>query len=383
MKTRLCLPILIFAICVLTSTAWSSAWNFWYIPHLAFGAGYTSYLTIRDPQSSSRWVYVALRDDAGSLLSANVEGIGQTNTNPDANAAPYYGYSFYFQLSASQEKTLAITDSGGLKTGWVLITGEGIGNMSSSLRFTTRDGSGNPTDVVGILPAESNFDWTVSVEKRGSADYTGLAVANPYSNPLTLTVDFYQNGIRVPGTSTRTFTLPAYGHLARFVHEGVLFGDVWGSFSGIGTLRISSKTGTFSVVALRGDNSQYSSLPADAGVQNWNVTYAGAGGETTWVWRMFDGYHFIGYEQNYDDSGHPGQAQRIRLRGVVASDLTPQMFVADWIYTSTDGANQGMVVFQGLPGKEGSTDVINGTRTDLSKDGAQKSQVTFRATRVY
>jgi hypothetical protein len=381
MKTRLYLLIFTFAFCGLASTAWSAVWNYWYIPHLAFGSGYTSYLTIRDPQSSPRWVYVALRDDAGSLLSANVEGIGQTNTNPDTNAAPYYGYSFYFQLSASQEKTFAITDSGGLKTGWVSITGEGIGNLSSSLRFTTKDSSGNPTDVVGILPAESNFDWTVSVEKRGSTDYTGLAVANPYAQPLTFTVVFYQNGNRVPGTSPRSFTLPANGHWARFVHESALFGDAWGSYSGIGTLKISSTTGSFSAVALRGDGTQYSSLPADVGAQNWSVTYAGASGSTTWAWRMFDGYHFIGYEQNYEDGGHVGQ--RARIRGVVASDLTPAMFVADWIYASSDGSVQGMILFQGVPGKEGSTDVINGTRTDLNKDGAQKSQVTFKATRVY
>jgi hypothetical protein len=71
------------------------------------------------------------------------------------------------------------------------------------------------------------------------------------------------------------------------------------------------------------------------------------------------------------------------LRGVLAPELSPAMFVADWIYTSTDGSVQGMIIFQGVPGKEGSTDVINGTRTDLSKDGTVKTKVTFKATRVY
>jgi len=96
---------------------------------------------------------------------------------------------------------------------------------------------------------------------------------------------------------------------------------------------------------------------------------------------MFDGYHFVGYEKNFEDPAHAGQ--RARLRGVNASDLSPAMFVADWIYTSTDGTVQGMVVFQGVPSKEGSTEVINGTRTDLNKDGTVKGKVTFKATRVY
>jgi len=71
------------------------------------------------------------------------------------------------------------------------------------------------------------------------------------------------------------------------------------------------------------------------------------------------------------------------MRGVLAPELTPAMFVADWICKTSDGSAQGMIVFQGVPGKEGSTDVINGTRTDLNKDGTVKSKVTFKATRVY
>jgi hypothetical protein len=299
-KMRIVTFSLIF--CFLAANAAAAVYTWWTIPHLAYGGGYTSYLTISDPQAvASRTIYVYLRDDNGSLLSANVEGIGLTNTDPDQSKAPYYGSSFYFTLSASQEKTFAITGTGGLRTGWVAITGDGIGNLNSSLRFTVTDqGSGVATDVVGILPVEPNSNWTVSVEKRSATDYTGIAIANPWTSSITFTVDFYQNGSRVPGTVSRTFTLPPSGHMAKFVHEAALFGNVWNSFSGIGTLRISgtSITGNFSAVALRGDGTQYSSLPADTGVQNWNVTYTGASGPATWSWRFFDGFHFIGYEQN-------------------------------------------------------------------------------------
>ena len=368
--------------CFVAAGLWAQTpWLWWNIPHLAYGGGYTSYLTIRDPQAvSSRWIYVYLYDDNGALQAANVDGV-PANTNPDRNSSPYYGSSFYLSLSASQERTFAITGTSALKVGSVQIAGESIGHLSASLRFTTTNGSGTATDVVGILPAEPNSTWTVSVEKRSSTDYTGIAVANPYSDPMTFTVDFYQNGNRVPNTQSRTFTLPGLGHVAKFVHESALFGNAWNNFSGIGTLRISSTTSTFSAVALRGDGNQYSSLPADAGVQNWNVTYAGVVGTVTWTWRFIDGYTFAGYEQ---DQEGPNQAtQKARLRGVLASDVTPQMFAAEWIYTSSDGSIQGLILFQGLPGKEGGTDVINGTRTDLNKDGTQKSQVTFKATRIF
>jgi len=124
LKMRTITFFLVF--CFLAGSAIAQVWNWWDIPHLAFGGGYTSYLTIRDPQAvASRSIYVYLRDDNGALLSANVEGIGPTNTNSQY-IAPYYGSSFYFTLPASQEKSFAITGSGGLKTGWVEIAGDDI-----------------------------------------------------------------------------------------------------------------------------------------------------------------------------------------------------------------------------------------------------------------
>lgn len=379
MSFRIRAAVLTLTFFCLAGSAWAATWTWSYVPHLAFGGGYTSYLTIRDPQATARWTYVYLYDESGSLLVANVDGgIGATNTNTDSSLAPYYGSSFVFQLGASQEKTFAITGTSVIKTGSVQIAEEGIGNISASLRFTVTDGSGNATDVVGILPAQPNFNWTIAVEKRGAGDYTGIAMANPYTTSQIVTVDFYQNGARVPGTVSRTFTLPALGHMAKFVHETELFGGVWNGFSGIGTLKISS-TSCVSVTALRGDSSQYSSLPAESGAQNWNVTYTGQPGPATWTWETFDGFHFIGYEQNQEAPGNA--TQRARIRGVVASDLNPTMFVLDWIYSSTDGTVQGMIIFQGVLSNNGNT--ITGTRTDLDKAGNRKAQVSFTATRVF
>jgi len=88
----------------INTSARADVWNWWNIPHVAYGGGYTSYLTVRDPEAlASRWISVYLRDDNGALLAANIGGIGASNTDPDSNKAPYYGSSFYFSLAASQE----------------------------------------------------------------------------------------------------------------------------------------------------------------------------------------------------------------------------------------------------------------------------------------
>jgi hypothetical protein len=363
MKARLAIVLFGVMFLVAAVNSWATIWSWFFIPHLAFGGGYTSYLTIRDPQGiSTRSVWVYFYADDGSPLAANVEGQGQNISN------------FNFTLLTSQEKAFAITGPSGLKVGSISIAGEGIGTLDASLRFTTTDASGNATDVVGILPAAPNFSWTVAVEKRSSTDYTGFAIANPWNSPATVTLDFYQNGSRVPGTSSVAIPLNAVGHYSNFVHA--VYPNAWGNFSGTGTLRISSQSNTFSVIALRGDGTQYSSLQADVGAQMWNWTYADTAGTQngSWSWRFNDGYSFMGYEQNSFN------ADKVRLRGVLAVDIT--YFLAEWLYTNSD-TTKGQIVFMGIPSREGSTDVINGTRIQLRSDGTILSNVTFKATRVF
>jgi hypothetical protein len=113
----------------------------------------------------------------------------------------------------------------------------------------------------------------------------------------------------------------------------------------------------------------------DPGVQYWNVSYVNSSGTMngSWAWRFLDGYSFMGFEQNaFNDYG-------IRLRGTMAWDINS--FVAEWNYVNTDGA-KGTILYQGVPGKEGNADVINGTRIQIDKDGNIISNVTFKATRL-
>lgn len=63
---------------------------------------------------------------------------------------------------------------------------------------------------------------------------------------------------------------------------------------------------------------------------------------------------------------------------MVATDVN--YFVAEWNCGATDGT-KGMMIFQGVPGKEGNTDVVNGTRIQIDQDGTVIRTVTFKATR--
>jgi hypothetical protein len=346
MKARVGIAITGAALLFGALNSWAAIYSWFYIPHLAIGGGYTSYLTVWDTQGyPSRNIWVYLYDDNGSALLANVEGQGQNISN------------FTFTLGAFSEKAVAITGSS-LTTGSIQVKADGMGLLNASLRFTTTDSSGNATDVVGILPADPNFNWTVAVEKRSATDYTGFAIANPWTTQPTVTVDFYQNGNRVPGTTPVILpTLGPLAHTATFVHS--LFPSAWSSFSGTGTLRISS-TGSVSVTALRGDGTQYSSLQAEPETQWWNWTYTDGGliQSGSWSWRFNDCYTYtlVGFEQNSFNAG------AVRLRGML--DSNANIFLAEWSYANSDGTT-GAVIWTGTLGKQGSTNVISGRRIQL------------------
>jgi hypothetical protein len=253
---------------------------------------------------------------------------------------------------------------------------EGPGLLSASARFTV-GAQAAPTTVVGVLQTETNFDWTIAVDKRGTTDWTGIAVVNPWDTAVSFTVDFFQNGTRVPGTTTRSFNLNISGHWAKIVNEDAMFLSAWNAFTGVGTLRIRSTGGPVAAMALRGDGPAgliYSSLPADAGTQRWDFSYTDSTAQTgTWQWQFVDGHTFVGWEVNsFNDFA-------VRLRGMVDSDFG--QFLAEWNYSNSD-TTYGVIAFIGTIALEGTTQVITGKRMQLQSDGTVISSVPFRATRV-
>jgi hypothetical protein len=296
-------------------------------------------------------------------LKANVSGQGNQIS------------SFNFQLGPNQEKSFAITGTGATTAGWLEIASEGIGDLNASLRFTVADSHGTATDVLGVLPVQPNFSWTTSIQKGSSSENTGVAITNPWNSSITVSFDLYQNGTRVPGTTTVTHTLNANGYWALFVDQ--IFGSALNSFSGTGTLRISSTDDAFVAMAVRADGTQYSSLPMEAGGQQWNCSYTDAtrGAVTAiWNWRFVNGYDFTGLEQNTTNAN-----STVMIRGQIVPDINN--FMVNWTWWDSPTSTRGQVIYQGVIQSDGRT--VTGTRTLLKQDGTITSTTPFTATRIY
>lgn len=353
----------IFSACftLLAANAVAATWTYVRIPHMATGNGYTSYLTVGDAQgTTSRKFEIFMYRDDGSPLYASVNGA--------ADAA-----SFSFTLPPLGEESFVLTSNFSL-VGWIKIAGEGIGDINASLRFSYAGAAGQVADAVGILPTEANRSWSISVEKRKPGEYVGVAIVNPLGKRITVTVDLFQDGQRIPAALTYSKTIEPQGHWAVFVHQ--IFPGPYDNLSGTATLRVASVSDAFCAVALRADGSQYSSLPADPGAQTWTWSYTDATKVVhtgTWSWRLSDGASFVGYEQTAENPDNVS-----RIRGI----LDPGYFVAEY-YWSNGTIPQGVVFYQGIPAKEGTGDIITGNRVTLNRDGIVVDTVSFKATRQF
>jgi hypothetical protein len=361
MKTSQLRMIIIVSVLLLAATnLYAEPWNWQYLPHIAAGGGWTSYLTIDDPHGvSSKTVWIYFYDDDGKPLSLSVDGTAQTY--------------FYFTLSAYQERTFVITGSSSTRSGQVQIASQGIERLNASLRYAYLDGSGNIIDAVGVLPSVPNYSWSFAMDKQTSSDAMGIAIANPYTDVTpVVTFNLYQNGVRVPGTTSVTRSIASLGHLAIFVSQ--LFpGAV---YSGTATLIASSTQSSFAAVALRADKSQYSSLSVNSDVQSWSVAITGESGTEKWAWRFNDGFTFIGSGTNSNNSD-----SAFKVRGVCATDLSPKYFLLEWNY-EIDATSRGVMLYQGTMSTEGQVEVINGTWQQIDVSGTIVKSAAFKATRT-
>jgi hypothetical protein len=355
-KTKTAILFLLFSL--VSVNLYATGWTWASFPQMACGGGYTTYLTISSPLSdgTSREVDVYFYDQKGKALTFTVDqGYGQTS-------------GFVFELGDLAEITFTITAST-LTTGRIEIAAEGVKRFNSSLRYVTTDSFGKQTDVVGILPVSPTSSWTITVDKRQSGQNVGVAIANWWSDvTANVQFDLYQNGTHIAGPVSKS--IDPLGQLAIYVDDATLFP----TFSGVGTLRISSPSVSISVVAMRQDGSQFSSLPADAGTQLWSWTYTA---DTTtytgsWSWRFQEAGDFYGEEQN------PWNDGLIRVRGVYDT-----FFILEWWWWNSD-TDQGTILFQGTPSTAGSTQVINGYRVSMNSNGTiNGGPYSFKATRLY
>jgi hypothetical protein len=336
-------------------------------PQIAFGGGYTTYLTISDPLANGpnepRNVYVYLYDSNGNPLSATVDqGIGQISGE------------FHFMLSALQEKTFAFTGSSGTVAGRLEIAAEGIKRFNSSLRYAVTNSSGGVTDVVGVLPISPTYNWTITYDKRQASERLAVAIANWWADAgANIQFSLYQNGIQIGNTVTKD--VPALGQRSFYVDDATLFP----SFTGLGTLRISSPDVAVSVMAIRQDGFQFSSLPADTSAQLWRWTFNNGSATETgyWSFRFQEEGDFSGEEYNSWNSYF------VRVRGIM--DKEYKFFILEWWWYES-ATEMGTVLFQGNVSTQGSTQVITGKRVIMKSDGSidtSRGPYSFTATRLY
>lgn len=194
---------------------------------------------------------VTLRDDNGSPFFVNLAEMGSVSTFVTGNIQPNFTQIYN-------------TDGvGTLKSGWVSIRGSSAltGNVIFNL-----PGYG----ITGVPASEmaGGFDLPVvpvpsATSTLGVVDvFTGLAVSNLTAKTATVRMELWDStGRRSDGVTTTT--VPAYGHIAKFLFQLYPTFD----FNGFrGTLRIVSTNALLAVTALQlgSGAGQFAALPVKA-----------------------------------------------------------------------------------------------------------------------
>ncbi|MGI8783208.1 MAG: hypothetical protein ACR2L2_06115 [Acidobacteriota bacterium] len=352
MRNRFWLPAILVLFCsVLTGRAQATL----ILTHLAVGGDYATHLTVVEPHGSARQVIVDFFDDSGSPLFVSVDG-----------GVPVS--SVTRSLSSFEERVLVLTRSGAVAVGWARVATGPPGKVEASLRFV-RLVNGNVADSVGILPSEEVHYWTVTIDQQRVGDSVGVAVVNNTNASITITFDLFDGPNRVAGTGTVSRVIPARGHLSLFATGGP--NELYNiNFTGVGTLTMTSSV-NFAAVALRFENNEFSSLPANKATQVWDWSSPSTGTATlggTWQFTFVDSGSIYGVENNTI-----GVSSLVFLRGFLADNR----FVAERLYNESDGT-RGLIVYQGTVTQAG----VTGQRVQIRQDGFIVSSQSFRANRT-
>jgi len=327
------------------------------VPHLAVGGGYTSLLDLSDPIGvEPRQVDISFFGDNGKPLPVRVDG-----------GAPVASKSL--TLTRFQEIRIVLTADGQeVRQGWVRIACDRGAKLYVALRFLFGSDILRPQDAVGMVPSGVQRTWYVPAGKHGAEEYTGVAVVNPNEHSVDVEFNYYQGPLRVAGTTAVPRTLPPLGHLALFTHE--LFPV---NFAGDATLEVYGLQGNLAVAALRGDSTQFSSLPANAAVELWNFEVRDAAGglieQGTWCWKYNESTGFHGVASI--------GAQRVDLRG----SFTGTRFELARFAGAGEGPGADLYVYQGTLETQGTVTRLRGSRLEIGAAGSVLRTSTFNATR--
>jgi len=264
-----CLCLLVLAVPAAAST--------YYIPQLAVGkAGdleIRTVVTLSNPSSNveNATIVLATCKDDGSPWVLDWEA----RDRPDVSGSSDF---LQFALLPGGTATLLAKSTGPLAIGWM--RGRTTVPIVLTVRYSVArrltGGLFDPQWEVGVLPAAGLNEHYLFVAE-GASDWSGcitstaLALANTAQVEATLTLELFPYGGGSP-VQTRTLTIPANGHIARFLPE--IFTNFFSADAFRGMVRISSNTAV-AVTTLQnwviGNDSVYaaaSTVPFQAAASN-------------------------------------------------------------------------------------------------------------------
>jgi Fungalysin metallopeptidase (M36)/Bacterial pre-peptidase C-terminal domain/Fungalysin/Thermolysin Propeptide Motif len=204
-----------------------------YFPQIADGGGYTTTVILSNTSSAIQAGTISILDDNGNPLT--VRSMTGTVDSNFSYSIPVNG-SFVFQTDGSPAQSRA---------GWAKVT-PSSGN-------TTPVGAGVFSFTpAGILVTESGIPSAVTSSRarlyidKSSGHDTGLAIGNPGSTPISVTIQAFQSNGSSAGSGPATITVPANGHKSAFI--GQLIDGLPSGLTGIAEITSSAP---FAPITLR------------------------------------------------------------------------------------------------------------------------------------
>jgi len=195
-----------------------------YFPQLADGGGYTTTVILTNPSAATQAGTISIFDDAGNALS--VRPVGGDIGSSFSYSIPAAG-TFVFRTDGSPES---------VRVGWARVTP----NSGSTAPAGAGVFSYSPG---GMLVTESGIPSTAPATRariyidRSKGHDTGIAISNPGSSAIAVTMQAYQTNGTSAGSGPAVIDLAPNGHRAAFA--GQLISGLPDGFTGIADLTSS------------------------------------------------------------------------------------------------------------------------------------------------
>jgi hypothetical protein len=212
-----------------------------YFPQVADGGGFSTTFALLNPGTAAITGTLELYGASGAALSMNLNGTTAS--------------SFPVSIPAKGLVLLSSPNTGVLQAGWARIRASGP--IGGSIVYAYASAPGTTISEAGINPATQLNGFALSVDTR-QGFLSGLAVANPGSGSVSLTLTLYDS--RGNQVSRQTRTLAGMRYFAELLPQ--LFPGVnVSNFTGI--IIVTSSGGRIVGTTLRfnTDLSVFSSIP--------------------------------------------------------------------------------------------------------------------------